>query len=82
MRTLKQGNKSCSREEVSKLVNGILCSEFCKDLFNTALDSLNESQSVNCNIISSRECLSLPKGTILHQHSIESTQDISSIDEQ
>ena len=69
VRTLKRGNKKCSREEVSKLVNN-LCNEISKDLFNKTLDSLMENQSIKCNIISSWECISLPKDSELHHRSI------------
>ena len=31
VRTLKRGNKKCGRDEVSKLMNDILCNEICKD---------------------------------------------------
>ena len=81
VRTLKQGNKKCGREEVSKLVNDTLCNEICKDLFNKTLDSLIENQFIKCNIISNRECLSLPKDSGLHHHSIQSTQEDSSVHE-
>ena len=62
------------REEVSKLVNDTLCSEVCKDLFNETLDSLIENQFIKCNIISSQECLSLPKDPELHHRSVQSTK--------
>ena len=82
VRTLKRGKKKCGRKEVSKLVNDTLCSEICKDLFNETLDSLIEKQFIKCNIISSRECLSLPKDSELHHRSIQSTQEDSSVHEQ
>ena len=81
VRTLKRGNKKCGREEVSKLVNDTLCNETCKDLFNETLDSLIEKQFIKCNIISKPECLSLPKQSELHHHSIQSTQEDSSVHE-
>ena len=81
VRTLKRGNKKCGREEVSKLVNDTLCNEICKDLFNETLDSLIENQFIKCNIISNRECLSLPKDSELHHRSIQSTQEDSSVHE-
>ena len=81
VRTLKRGNKKCGREEVSKLVNDTLCNETCKDLFNETLDSLIEKQFIKCNIISNRECLSLPKDSELHHRSIQSTQEDSSVHE-
>ena len=81
VRTLKQGNKKCGREEVSKLVNDTLCNKICKDLFNETLDSLIENQFIKCNIISNRECLSLPKDSELHHRSIQSTQEDSSVHE-
>ena len=80
-RTLKRGNKTCGREEVSKLVNDILCKEISKDLFNETPGSLIEKQFIKCNIISNRECLSLPKDSELHHRSIQSTQEDSSVHE-
>ena len=68
-------------EKVSKLVNDTLCNEICKELFNRTLDSLIEKQFIKCNIISSRECLSIPKDSELHYRSIQSTQDDSSVHE-
>ena len=82
VRTLKPGNKKCGREEVSKLVNDTLHNEICKDLFNETLYSLIENQFIKCIIISNRECLSLPKDSELHHHSIQSTQEDSSVHEQ
>ena len=79
VRTLKQGNTKCGREEVSKLVNDTLCNEICKDLFNKTLDSLNENQFIKCNITSNRDRLSLPKDSELHHRSIQSTQQDSSV---
>ena len=79
VRTLKQGNEKCGREEVSNLVNDSLYNELFKDHFNKTLDGVIESQSVKCNIISSRECLSLHKYSGLHHCSVQSTQDVSSV---
>ena len=81
VRTLKRGNKKCGREEVLKLVNNTSCNEICKVLFNETQDSLIEKQFIKCNIISSRECLSLPKDSELHDRSIQSIQDGSSVHE-
>ena len=81
VRRLKRGSKKCGKEEVSKLVNDTLCNEICKDLFNKTLDSLIENQFIKCNIISNRECLSLPKDSELHHRSIQSTQEDSSVHE-
>ena len=81
VRKLKRGNKKCGREEVSKLVNDTLCKEICKDLFNETLDSLIENHFIKCNIISNRECLSLPKDSELHHLSIQSTQEDSPVHE-
>ena len=81
LRRLKQGNKKCGREEVSKLVNDTLSHKICKDLFNETLYSLIENQFIKCNIISNRECLPLPKDSELHHRSIQSTQEVSSVHE-
>ena len=58
-----------------------LCNEIWKDLFNETLDSLIKMQFIKCNIISSRECLSLPKDSQFHHRLIQSTQDDRSIHE-
>ena len=79
--TLKQGNKKCGREEVSKLVSDTLCSEICKGLFSKTLDSLTEKQFIKCNITSSPEFLFLPKDSELHHRLIQSTQKDSSVHE-
>ena len=50
-------------------------------LFNETLDSLIEKQFIKCNIIGSRECLSLPNDSELHHCSIQSTRDDSSAHE-
>ena len=76
---MKRGIKKCDREKVLKLVNNNLCNKICKDLFNEILDSLIEKQFVKCNIISSWECLSLPKDSELHHLFIQSTQDDTSV---
>ena len=52
-----------------------------KDLVNETLDSSIEKQFIKCNIISNRECLSLPKDSELHYCSIQSTQEDSSAHE-
>ena len=62
-------------------MNDTLCNKICKDLFNETLDSLIENQFIKCNIISNRECLSLPKDSELHHRSIQSTQEDSSVHE-
>ena len=77
VKTLKRGNKKCGREEFSKLVHNTLCNEIYKDLFNETLDSLTENQFIKCNIISNRECLSLPKDSELHHLSISLPKKIA-----
>ena len=46
-----------------------------------AVKRLIEKQLIKCSIISSRECLYLPKDSGLHHRSIQSAPDISSIHE-
>ena len=58
-----------------------LRNKICKYFFNETLDSLIEKQFIKCNIISSRECLSLPKDSELHHRSIQSNQEDSSVHE-
>ena len=62
-------------------MNDTLCNKIRKDLFNETLDSLTENQFIKWNIISNRECLSLPKDSELHHRSIQSTQEDSSVHE-
>ena len=50
-----------------------------KDLVNETLDSLIEKQFIKCNIISNRECLSLPKDSESHYCLIQPTQEDSSV---
>ena len=58
-----------------KIDEDTLCKEICKDLFNKTVDNLIEKQFTKCNILSSRECLSLPKDSEVHHCSIQSTRD-------
>ena len=81
VKILKRENKKCGREEFLKLVNNSLCNRICKDRSNKTLDRLIENQSVKCNIVRSRQCLSLPKDSELYHRSIQSTQDASSFHE-
>ena len=62
-------------------MNDTLCNKICKDLFNETLDSLIDKQFIVCKIVSSQECLSLPKGSDLHHRSIQSTHDDNSVHE-
>ena len=62
-------------------MNNTLCNEICKYLFNETLDNLIEKQFIKCNIISNRECLSLPKDYELHHGSIQSTEEDNSVHE-
>ena len=62
-------------------MNHTLCNKIFKDLFNETLVNLIEKQFIKCNIISNRECLSLPKDSELHHRSIQSTQEDSSVHE-
>ena len=62
-------------------MNHTLCNKIFKDLFNETLVNLIEKQFIKCNIISNRECLSLPKDSELHYRSIQSTQEDSSAHE-
>ena len=52
-----------------------------KDLVNETLDSLIEKQFIKCNVISNRECLSLPKDSESHYCLIQPTQEDSSVHE-
>ena len=63
------------------MVNDTLCNKICKDLFNETLDSLIDKQFIVCKIVSSQECLSLPKDSDLHHRSIQSTHDDNSVHE-
>ena len=62
-------------------MNHTLCNKIFKDLFNETLVNLIDKQVIKCNIISNRECLSLPKDSELHYRSIQSTQEDSSVHE-
>ena len=56
----------CGRDfEISERIHEILI-----NLFNKTLDGLIENQSVNCSIISSQECLSVPKDSELQHRCI------------
>ena len=59
--TLKRQKSKCGKDEVFKLVRDTIEENITRDIFDKTLDSLIESGSVKCSLISNRTCLSLRK---------------------
>ena len=59
--TLKRQKSKCSKDEVFKLVKDTIGENITREIFDKTLDSLIESGSVKCSLISNRTCLSLRK---------------------
>ena len=62
-------------------MNDTLCNEISKDILIYKMQFIKFIQFIKCSIISSRECVSLPKDSELHCRSIQSTQEDSSVHE-
>ena len=60
IQTLKQGNKKCGEDEVSRLFRDSV-DDVTKETFDRLLDLLIQNQSVRLNITGNREYLPLPK---------------------
>ena len=58
---LKRQNKKCGKDEVFALVNNSIEEAITMESFEKSLALLQASDSIKCNIISNRTCLSIPK---------------------
>ena len=59
--TLKCQNKKCGKDEVFALVKDSLEEAITMEIFDKSLALLQAGNSIKCNIISNRTCLSVPK---------------------
>ena len=59
--TLRHQNKMCHKDEVFALVKDSLEEAITMESFEKSLALLQASNSIECNIISNRTCLSIPK---------------------
>ena len=59
--TLKRQKSKCGKHEVFNLVKDKIEENITRDIFDKTLDSLIESGSVRCSLISNRTCISLKK---------------------
>ena len=62
--TLKRQKSKCGKDEVFKLVKDTIEENITRDIFDKTLDSLIESGSEKCSLISNRTCLSLRKHNV------------------
>ena len=74
--TPKRQNKMCGKDEVFALVKESLEETITMESFEKSLALLQASNSIKCNIISNRTCLSIPKHSSIPK---VCTQDTSSI---
>ena len=74
--TPKRQNKKCGKDEVFALVKDSLEETITMESFEKCLALLQASNSIKCNIISNRTCLSIPKHSSIPK---VCTQDTSSI---
>ena len=59
--TLKRQKSKCGKDEVFVLAKDAINESITRDIFDETLNSLLESDSVECSLISNRTCLSLRK---------------------
>ena len=83
--TLKRQNKKCGKDEVFALVKDSLEEAITMESFEKSLALLQASNSIKCNIISNRTCLSIPKHSsiskvcTLNTNSIKNDFEISKV---
>ena len=59
--TIKRQNKKCGKDEVFALVNDSREEAITMETFEKSLALLQASNSIRCNVISNRTCLSISK---------------------
>ena len=74
--TLKRQNKKCGKDEVFALVKDSLEEAITMESFEKSLALLQASNSIKCNIISNRTCLSIPKHSSVPKVCIQNTNSI------
>ena len=61
IQTMKRREKKCRKEEVHKFVNDSISKHVTREMFDSTLNSVIDSHSVNLVSVSKRECLLLVK---------------------
>ena len=74
--TLKRQNKTCGKVEVFALVKDSLEEATTMESFEKSLALLQASNSIKCNIISNRTCLSIPKHSSVPKVCTQNTNSI------
>ena len=74
--TLKRQNKKCGKDEVFALVKDSLEEAITMESFEKSLALLQASNSIKCNIISNRTCLSIPKHSSIPKVCTQNTSSI------
>ena len=74
--TLKRQNKKCDKDEVFALVKDSLEEAITMESFEKSLALLQASNSIKCNIISNRTCLSIPKHSSIPKVCTQNTSSI------
>ena len=74
--TIKRQNKKCDKDEVFALVKDSLEEAITMESFEKSLALLQASNSIKCNIISNRTCLSIPKHSSVPKVCTQNTNSI------
>ena len=69
--TLKSQKSKCGKDEIFKLVRNAIEENITREIFDETLDSLIESGSVKCSLISNRTCLSLRKHNVIENSNLQ-----------
>ena len=69
--TLKGPKTKCGKDEVFKLVKDTIEENITKLIFDEFLDSLIESGSAKCSLVSNRACLSLGKHNAIKNSNLQ-----------
>ena len=75
--TLKRQNKKCGKDEVFALVKDSLEEAITMESFEKSLALLQASNSIKCNIVSNRTCLSIPKHSLIPKVCTQNTSSIT-----
>ena len=70
-KTLKRQKSKCAKDELFKFVKDMIEENITRNIFDKALESLIESGSVKCSLISNRTCLSLRKHNAIENSDLQ-----------
>ena len=71
IKTLKRQKSKCAKDELFKFVKDMIEENITRNIFDKALESLIESGSVKCSLISNRTCLSLRKHNAIENSDLQ-----------